>query len=86
MSASYLPYASLLTVSTVLVSASHPTAGSVGLTESEAREKFGDDNVKVYTSKFTAMLFSVFENADDKEPTAFKLITAGPEEKVVGLQ
>jgi glutathione reductase (NADPH) len=29
---------------------SHPTIGSVGMTEPEAREKFGDDKVKTYTT------------------------------------
>jgi glutathione reductase (NADPH) len=64
---------------------SHPTCGSVGLTELEARKKFGDENVTIYKSSFTAMYFSVFEKQEDKEPTAYKLVCAGKEEKVVGL-
>ena len=63
----------------------HPTCGSVGLTELEAREKYGDKEIKIYKSNFTAMYFSVFSKQEDKEPTAYKLICAGPEEKVVGL-
>lgn len=35
---------------------SHPTAGSVGLTEPEAIEKHGADNIKVYKTKFTGMV------------------------------
>lgn len=31
------------------------------------------------------MYFSVFSNQEDKEPTAYKLICVGEEEKVVGL-
>lgn len=31
------------------------------------------------------MYFSVFSNVEDKEPTAYKLIVVGEEEKVVGL-
>lgn len=62
----------------------HPTCGSVGLTEPQAREKYGDQ-VKVYKSNFTAMYFGVFEHQEDKEPTAYKLIVVGEEEKVVGL-
>ena len=58
----------------------HPTCGTIGYTEDEAREKFGD--IKVYTTKFTNLYFGIL---DEKEPTAYKLITAGPEEKVVGL-
>ncbi|KAI8144633.1 hypothetical protein BJV82DRAFT_607995 [Fennellomyces sp. T-0311] len=61
---------------------SHPTAGTVGLTEDEARAKFGDENVKTYTSKFVNMYFSML---DHKEPTAYKLVVTGPEEKVVGV-
>ncbi|KAG1143286.1 hypothetical protein G6F37_006990 [Rhizopus arrhizus] len=61
---------------------SHPTAGTVGLTEEQAREKYGDENVKTYTSKFVNMYFSMLEH---KEPTAYKLVVTGPEEKVVGV-
>jgi glutathione reductase (NADPH) len=61
---------------------SHPTAGTVGLTEDQARERYGDENVKVYTSKFINMYFSMLEH---KEPTAYKLVVTGPEEKVVGV-
>ena len=63
---------------------SHPTCGSVGMTEPEAREKYGD-KVKVYSSEFTAMYFSVFEHQEEKEPTAYKLICVGEEERVVGI-
>ncbi|KAI8881753.1 hypothetical protein K501DRAFT_222424 [Backusella circina FSU 941] len=61
---------------------SHPTAGTVGLTEEQARKRFGDENVKTYTSKFTNMYFSMLEH---KEPTAYKLVCAGADEKVVGV-
>lgn len=63
---------------------SHPVIGTVGLTEPEARAKFGDDNVKVYKTQFTSMYFSMMDQAD-KQPTAYKLIVTGKEEKVVGL-
>ncbi|KAG1147220.1 hypothetical protein G6F37_002635 [Rhizopus arrhizus] len=58
----------------------HPTCGTIGYTEDEAKEKF--DDVKVYNAKFTNLYFGVL---DEKESTAYKLITAGKEEKVVGL-
>lgn len=61
---------------------SHPTIGTIGYTEPAAREKFGDSNIKVYETRFGNMYFSVL---DEKEPTAYKLIVTGPEEKVVGL-
>jgi glutathione reductase (NADPH) len=65
---------------------SHPEVGTIGLTEPEARERFGDDNVKVYHTRFPAMYYDVFPPEEKKKnPTEFKLIVAGPEEKVVGL-
>ncbi|GAA6057648.1 hypothetical protein JCM3770_000280 [Rhodotorula araucariae] len=63
---------------------SHPTIGTVGLTEPEARAKYGDENIKIYKSTFTALYYAMME-PEEKEPTAMKLIVAGPEEKVVGL-
>ncbi|KAF1812411.1 glutathione reductase [Eremomyces bilateralis CBS 781.70] len=64
----------------------HPEVGTIGLTEPEARERFGADQIKVYHTKFSAMFYDVFpaeEKAD--KPTEYKLVCAGPEEKVVGL-
>ncbi|KAF6814956.1 glutathione reductase [Colletotrichum sojae] len=63
---------------------SHPEVGSIGLTEPQAIEKYGKDNVKVYKTNFTAMYYAMME-PEEKAPTAYKLVTAGPEEKVVGL-
>ncbi|KAM0792489.1 hypothetical protein ACM66B_005161 [Microbotryomycetes sp. NB124-2] len=63
---------------------SHPPIGTVGLTEPQAREKFGDENVKVYKSNFTSLYYSMME-PDEKEPTSMKIIVTGKEEKVVGL-
>lgn len=53
-------------------------------TEPEARKKYGDDQIKVYTSNFVALYYSMMD-ADDKEPTAMKLVCLGPEEKLVGI-
>ena len=58
----------------------HPPIGTVGLTEDQAREQFGDD-VKVYETRFNPMVYAFSEN---KIPTAMKLVTAGDEEKIVG--
>lgn len=60
---------------------SHPTIATVGMTESEATQEYGDD-VKVYSSAFTPMFYALGE---DKQRTAMKLITAGQDERVVGL-
>ena len=59
---------------------SHPPMGTVGMTEDEARAEYGDD-MKVYTSGFTAMYYAL---GDKKQRSVMKLITAGPEERVVG--
>lgn len=64
---------------------SHPEAGSIGLTTKEAITKYGEDNLKIYNSKFNGMYFAMMDLDEDKIPTAYKLICAGPEEKVVGL-
>lgn len=58
----------------------HPPIGTVGMTEAAARDEFGDD-VNVYESRFTPMLYALGEH---KEPSAMKLVAVGPEEKIVG--
>lgn len=63
---------------------SHPEIGSIGLTEPQAIEKYGAENLKIYKTNFTAMYYSMMEMGE-KGPTSYKLICAGPEEKVVGL-
>ncbi|OQD92783.1 hypothetical protein PENSOL_c038G06965 [Penicillium solitum] len=66
---------------------SHPEVGCVGLTEPEARQRYGDDKIKVYHTKFTAMFYDVGLSPEEKakNPTEMKIICAGPQEKVVGL-
>merc|ERR1712137_1441296 len=66
---------------------SHPTIGTVGLTEPQANEKYGEENVKVYKSRFSNLFYGIFdvESADDKPKTCMKLVCAGEEEKVVGI-
>ena len=60
---------------------SHPTIGTVGLTEDAARERFGDDSIKVYDASFTGMYYAL---GSDKQRSSMKLVTQGPEEKIVG--
>ena len=62
----------------------HPEVGSIGMTEQEARDTFGDKNVKIYKTDFTAMYYAMMP-PEAKPPTAYKLICTGEEEKVVGL-
>ncbi|MDF2186767.1 glutathione-disulfide reductase [Grimontia hollisae] len=61
---------------------SHPPIGTIGLTETEAKAQSGEENVKVYTSSFTAMYTAVTQH---RQPCKMKLVCAGEDEKVVGL-
>ena len=61
----------------------HPEVGSIGLSEPAAREKYGDQ-VKVYSTSFTAMYYAMMD-PEEKAPSSYKLLVVGPEEKVVGL-
>jgi glutathione reductase (NADPH) len=59
---------------------SHPPIGTVGLTEDQAREQYGDD-IKIYETRFNPMAYAFSE---EKIATAMKLVTAGSDERVVG--
>lgn len=66
------------TIPTVVFS--HPPIGTVGLTEAEARQQYGDD-INIYQSTFTPLRNGITEN---KPKATFKLIVTGKEERVVG--
>lgn len=68
------------TIPTVMFS--HPALGTVGLTEDQARQTYGDDAVEVYTSTFTSMYTAVTRH---RQACKMKLVVQGPDEKVVGL-
>jgi glutathione reductase (NADPH) len=59
---------------------SHPPIGTIGMTEEQARQEFGDD-MCVYESRFTPMYYALSE---EKQRTMMKLITAGKDERIVG--
>src|SRR5579859_1726617 len=59
-----------------------PTIGTVGLSEPAARARFGHDAVKVYRASFMPLYHAVTEG---KPRTEMKLVTVGPEERIVGL-
>ncbi|MDR0807378.1 MAG: glutathione-disulfide reductase [Enterobacteriaceae bacterium] len=61
---------------------SHPPIGTIGLTEEDARAQYGDDQVKIYKSSFTAMYTAVTSH---RQPCRMKLVCAGKEEKIVGI-
>lgn len=60
---------------------SHPTIGTVGLSEDEARDQHGDA-VKVYSSSFVPLYYSMTEH---KPKTHMKLVCVGEKERVVGV-
>jgi glutathione reductase (NADPH) len=84
----------------VLTMDSHPTIGTVGLTEAKAREKYGDavkicqslsfpsichiDSNRADKSTFTALYYSMIE-PEHKQPSLYKLVVVGKEERVVGV-
>ncbi len=59
---------------------SHPPIGTIGLSEDDARERYGD-SLRVYRSRFTPLYHAVTAR---KPQTEMKLVCAGPEEHVVG--
>ena len=64
----------------------HPEVGTIGMTEPAAVSKFGKENIRIYHTKFTPMFYN-FHPAEEKklQPTEYKLICEGPEEKIVGM-
>ena len=60
----------------------HPPIGTVGLTEPEARARYGDEAVKVFRSSFVP-LYHALTRARPR--TEMKLVTLGPEQRIVGL-
>lgn len=73
----YLDYVNIPTVVF-----SHPPIGTVGITEQEAIEQYGEQSVKVYNSSFTAMYSAITQH---RQPTKMKLVCVGEEEKIVGI-
>jgi glutathione reductase (NADPH) len=61
---------------------SHPPVATVGLSQEEAEDTYGQGGYRVYTTTFKDMYYALCSR---KVPTAMKLITVGPEERVVGV-
>ncbi|HEY3786648.1 MAG TPA: glutathione-disulfide reductase [Steroidobacteraceae bacterium] len=60
----------------------HSPVGTVGLTEEAARARYGDAAVTVYRSGFIPMYHALTTR---KPRTDMKLVTVGPEQRVVGV-
>lgn len=61
---------------------SHPTIGTVGMSEAEAIAQYGEAQVKCYTTRFTPMVYAL---SAEKPQTHMKLVTLGTDEKVLGV-
>jgi glutathione reductase (NADPH) len=61
---------------------SHPTVGTIGLTEDEALKKYGKDKLKIYRTTFKSIYFQVTTR---KTPSSMKMICLLPDEKVIGI-
>ena len=59
-----------------------PPIGTVGLTEPAARARYGHDAVQIFRSSFVPLYNAV---TDAKPRTEMKLVTAGAEQRIVGL-
>jgi glutathione reductase (NADPH) len=59
----------------------HPEAATVGLTEAEAKEQYGENAIKVYRSKFRPMYYVL---PDKQEKTLMKLVVEVATDKVLG--
>ncbi len=62
---------------------SRPEAATIGLSESAARDKYGD-RIKCYCDRTTPMIYSL-ANDEDQEEVLIKLVTVGDKEKIVGV-
>ena len=60
---------------------SHPPIGTVGLTEAEARERYPEEELGIYTSSFVPMYHALTER---RPKTSMKLIVLGEDERVIG--
>jgi len=60
----------------------HPPIGTVGLSEPEARARYGHHAVKVFHSSFVSLYHAV---THARPRTEMKLVTVGAEQRIVGL-
>ena len=60
---------------------SYPEAATVGLTEAEAKERYGEDGIKVYRTKFRSMYYCL---PDKQEKVLMKLVVEKATDRVLG--
>lgn len=64
---------------------SHPSIGTIGMTQAHAEKTFGKENVTTREATFGSMLFGFNPNSANKVMTGLKLVLVGPQERVAGL-
>ncbi|CAM9460723.1 unnamed protein product [Discosporangium mesarthrocarpum] len=65
---------------------SHPPIGTIGLSEAEAKDIHGEENITVYTSTFVNLMYGPWKiDPAEKPKSAMKMVCLGEEQKVVGL-
>ena len=60
---------------------STPEASTVGMTEAQAKEKFGEEGVKIYRTRFRPMFYTL---PDQQEKTMMKLVVNAETDQVLG--
>jgi len=60
---------------------SQPEVGTVGLTEAEAKQRFGDDQIKIYRAGFRPLFYSL---TNSNEKTMMKLVVDRQSDRVLG--
>jgi glutathione reductase (NADPH) len=60
---------------------SHPPIGTIGLSQPEAEQRHASEGVRCYVSEFVPMFHAL---TSAKPRTAMKLVTVGPQQRVVG--
>ena len=60
----------------------HPPIATIGLSEQQAKEQYGEEELTIYRSRFTPMYFALNEY---RQKCEMKLICLGKEEKIIGL-
>jgi len=58
-----------------------PEAATVGLSEAEAKDKFGDDKIKIYRTRFRPMFYTL---PQQEERTMMKLVVDAQTDRVLG--
>ena len=65
----------------------HPPVAFIGLNEKNAKKKYSEENINVYSSNLTPLYFSLITNKDKKEKGIIKLICLKSEnDRVIGIQ